>query len=131
MHFSLFFFIIIICNTSFAQNHFQKLINSPFVIKSLSGTQADGLYAPRDLDFHTDESRPNELWVINENSATFDPNFGGSTVTYYNAGSNEQWADYRKDSYSGHFMHTSSAISYQMVAVGIDESLSTAIIPTP
>ena len=33
-------------------------------------------------------------------------------MTYYNAGSNEQWADYRKDSYSGHFMHTASAISF-------------------
>ena len=112
MHFSLFFFIIIVCNTSFAQNHFQKLINSPFIIISLSGTQADGLYAPRDLDFHTDESRSNELWVINENSATFDPNFGGSTVTYYSAGTDSQWADYRKDSYSAHFMHTASAIAF-------------------
>ena len=92
--------------------HFQKLINSPFVITSLSGTQADGLYAPRDLDFHTGESRPNELWVINENSATFDSNFGGSTVTYYSAGTDSQWADYRKDSYSAHFMHTASAIAF-------------------
>ena len=92
------FWIIIIFNTSIAQNHFQKLINSPFVITSLSGTQTDGLYAPRDLDFHTDPDRANELWVINENSATFDPNFGGSTVTYYSAGTDSQWPDYRKDS---------------------------------
>ena len=91
-------FTIIITSTSHAQIHFQKLIGSPFVITTLSGTQADGLYAPRDLDFHTDPSRPNELWVINENSATFDPNFGGSTVTYYSAGTDSQWADYRKDS---------------------------------
>ena len=106
------FWIIIIFNTSIAQNHFQKLINSPFVITSLSGTQTDGLYAPRDLDFHTDPDRANELWVINENSATFDPNFGGSTVTYYSAGTDSQWADYRKDSYSAHFMHTASAIAF-------------------
>ena len=106
------FLIIIIFNTSIAQNHFQKLINSPFVITSLSGTQTDGLYAPRDLDFHTDPDRANELWVINENSATFDPNFGGSTVTYYSAGTDSQWADYRKDSYSAHFMHTASAIAF-------------------
>ena len=106
------FLIIIIFNTSIAQNHFQKLINSPFVITSLSGTQTDGLYAPRDLDFHTAPDRANELWVINENSATFDPNFGGSTVTYYSAGTDSQWADYRKDSYSAHFMHTASAIAF-------------------
>ena len=106
------FLIIIIFNTSIAQNHFQKLINSPFVITSLSGTQTDGLYAPRDLDFHTNPDRANELWVINENSATFDPNFGGSTVTYYSAGTDSQWADYRKDSYSAHFMHTASAIAF-------------------
>ena len=106
------FLIIIIFNTSIAQNHFQKLINSPFVITSLSGTQTDGLYAPRDLDFHTDPDRANELWVINENSATFDPSFGGSTVTYYSAGTDSQWADYRKDSYSAHFMHTASAIAF-------------------
>ena len=104
--------IMFICDTSYAQIHFQKLINSPFVITSLSGTQADGLYAPRDLDFHTDPERPNELWVINENSAIFDPNFGGSTVTYYSAGTDSQWADYRKDSYSAHFMHTASAIAF-------------------
>ena len=64
------------------------------------------------MDFHTDSSRANELWVINENSAIFDPNFGGSTVTFYNSGSDSQWADYRKDSYSAHFMNTASGIAF-------------------
>ena len=50
--------------------------------------------------------------MINENSATFDSNFGGSTVTYYNAGLENQWVDYRKDSYSGHFMNKASAIAF-------------------
>ena len=105
----LFYFYISYCH---AQNLFNKIINSPYTISVIQGIESDGLFKPRDLDFHTLPGRTNELWVINENSASFDQNFGGSTVTYYNAGSNEQWADYRKDSYSGHFMHTASAISF-------------------
>jgi len=96
----------------YAQGLFNKIINSPFTISLIQGIESDGLFMPRDLDFHRLPGRTNELWVINENSASFDLNFGGSTVTYYNAGSNEQWSDYRKDSYSGHFMHTASAISF-------------------
>ena len=37
---------------------------------------------------------------------------GGSTVTYYNTGLPEQTSEYRKDSFSGHFMHTASAFSF-------------------
>lgn len=112
MKFIYFIFILIFFEIPFAQSLFNKVIDSPFFILNLSGSSADGLYKPRDLDFHTDSSRPNELWVINENSAVFDPNFGGSTVTFYNAGSDSQWADYRKDSYSSHFMNTASAIAF-------------------
>ena len=112
MLFRLITIFLIFLNICFSQIYFNRLINSPFVIKKLAGTEDDGLNNPRDLDFHTDQNRSNELWVINENSATFDPNFGGSTVTYYNAGSENQWTDYRKDSYSGHFMNTASAIAF-------------------
>lgn len=112
MKFIYFILILIFFEIPFAQSLFNKVIDSPFFILNLSGSSADGLYKPRDLDFHTDSSRPNELWVINENSAVFDPNFGGSTVTFYNAGSDSQWADYRKDSYSSHFMNTASAIAF-------------------
>ena len=91
---------------------FNKIVEAPFFILNLCGTSDDGLFKPRDLDFHTDPNRANELWVINENSAIFDPNFGGSTVTYYNAGLEAQWADYRKDTFSAHFMNTASAIAF-------------------
>ena len=104
--------ICLLPSFSSSQNLFNRIINSPFTTSVVRGTEADGLFKPRDLDFHTDVNRPNELWVINENSASFDSNFGGSTVTYYNAGLDGQWADYRKDSYSGHFMHTASAIAF-------------------
>ena len=105
-------FVCFLTSASISQNLFNRIISSPFTISIIRGTESDGLFKPRDLDFHTDVNRANELWVINENSASFDLNFGGSTVTYYNAGSEEQWADYRKDSYSGHFMHTASAIAF-------------------
>jgi len=103
--------VFIICSIH-SQSLLQKVINSPFTVSVVQGTESDGLFKPRDLDFHTLPNRTNELWVINENSASFDLNFGGSTVTYYNAGLDNQWADYRKDSYSGHFMHTASAVSF-------------------
>ena len=112
MKFIYYFSIIFYFETSFSQSLFNNIIDAPFFILDLSGTSEDGLYRPRDLDFHTDSSRPNELWVINENSAIFDPNYGGSTVTFYNAGSDSQWMDYRKDSYSAHFMNTASAIAF-------------------
>ena len=185
---------------------------------TLRGTQQDGLITPRDLDFHKDIDRQNELWIINEGGTPYGSNTpyietvcipqnsnvtftiydsygdgmccsfgngyynvivcgvtvgsggnfgsqestsfsvstcdddtcavnevgvtisiltdnyggetswdivdddnstvygmhadaGGSTVTYYNAGQSNQWAEYRKDSFSGHFMHTASAIA--------------------
>ena len=103
---------LVIASASFSQTKFDKLISAPFVINQISGSETDGLKNPRDLDFNTYHSDMNELWVINENSATFDSNFGGSTVTFYNVGTDSQWTDYRKDSYSGHFMHTASAIAF-------------------
>ena len=103
---------LVIASASFSQTKFDKLISAPFVVNQISGSETDGLNNPRDLDFNTYHSDMNELWVINENSATFDSNFGGSTVTFYNVGTDSQWTDYRKDSYSGHFMHTASAIAF-------------------
>ena len=37
---------------------------------------------------------------------------GGSTVTFFDAGSEFQTSEYRKDSYSRHFMNTASALSF-------------------
>ena len=107
-----FIIFLFIFKTAYSQSLFNKIVEAPFFILNLSGTSDDGLFKPRDLDFHTDPNRDNELWVINENSAIFDPNFGGSTVTYYNAGLEAQWADYRKDTFSAHFMNTASAIAF-------------------
>ena len=40
----------------------------------LRGTQQDGLITPRDLDFHKDANRQNELWVINEGGTPYGNN---------------------------------------------------------
>jgi len=37
---------------------------------------------------------------------------GGSTVIYFDVGLNSQTSEYRKDSYSRHFMHTASSIAF-------------------
>ena len=98
-------------NILFSQNVIDNYVhigNSTII----RGSSSDGLKVPRDLDFHKDPNRDGELWVINETSAVFDDSNGGSTVTFYNAGSDSQWAEYRKDSFSAHFMHTASAIAF-------------------
>ena len=41
---------------------------------TLRGTQQDGLMTPRDLDFHKDVDRQNELWVINEGATPYGNN---------------------------------------------------------
>ena len=109
--FSLAITLINLLFVSFLQS--QNIIDS-FLIgnntTTLMGTYSDGLRTPRDLDFHKVAGRQNELWVINQNN-TGSRNHGGSTVTYYNAGQDSQWAEYRRDSWSGHFMHTASAIA--------------------
>ncbi len=97
---------------TFGQNIIDSYLIQANNTTTMRGDSSDGLHRPRDLDFHSSPERENELWVINEVSAIFDGTNGGSTVTYYNAGSESQWADYRKDSFSGHFMHTASAIAF-------------------
>ena len=97
---------------TFGQNIIDSYLIQANNTTTMRGDSSDGLHRPRDLDFHSSPERENELWVINEVSAMFDGTSGGSTVTYYNAGTENQWADYRKDSFSGHFMHTASAIAF-------------------
>ena len=41
---------------------------------TLRGSQQDGLDTPRDLDFHKDADRQNELWVINEGASAYASN---------------------------------------------------------
>lgn len=71
------------------------------------GTSADGVNQPRDLAFNKLLGRTDELWVVNHGGSA-----GGSTVTFFHAGKPNQVAQYRKDSYSGHFMRNVSAIAF-------------------
>lgn len=61
---------------------------------------------PQDLDFHP--HRPNELWIINKETAST----GGSTVMLTDVGSPNQKFDYRKDGNAWHFMSLPSAIAF-------------------
>jgi hypothetical protein len=68
---------------------------------------ADGLETPRDLAFHPTLTRF-ELWVVNKETE----NFGGSTTTYYNAGTADQDSDWRQDGNAWHFMSLPTGIDF-------------------
>lgn len=61
-----------------------------------------GLRVPRDLDFNPSGDR--ELWVVNRAD--------DSTVTYFKAGTPEQTAEKRIDSFALHFMEEVSSIAF-------------------
>lgn len=61
---------------------------------------------PQDLDFNP--TRNMELWVINKDiEAT-----GGSTVTIYNAGKENQTSQWRRDGNAWHFMSLPSSLAF-------------------
>ena len=66
------------------------------------GNAGDGLNVPRDLAFHP--ARRNELWVVNMDD--------DSTVTYLDAGTPQQKADWRLDAWGLHFMDAVSSIAF-------------------
>ncbi|MEO5674221.1 MAG: T9SS type A sorting domain-containing protein [Chitinophagales bacterium] len=70
-------------------------------------TSADGVSAPRDLDFATILS-DYELWIINKGTE----NSGGKTVTIYNAGLPGQTSDLRQDGNAWHFMSLPTGIAF-------------------
>ena len=74
---------------------------------TMIGNAADGLDGPRDLDFHPELSRK-ELWVISKETESF----GGTTVTYSNAGLSSQTSLYRKDGNSWHFMSLPTGLAF-------------------
>jgi outer membrane protein assembly factor BamB len=61
---------------------------------------------PQDIDFNP--TRPNELWIINKETAMT----GGTTVMLTEIGTPNQKFDYRKDGNSWHFMSLPSAIAF-------------------
>lgn len=68
------------------------------------GRADDGLNVPRDLAFHPDPDRADELWVVNRAD--------DSSVTFFGPGTEAQVADRRKDRYANHFMEEVSSIAF-------------------
>ncbi|MBL7938809.1 MAG: T9SS type A sorting domain-containing protein [Flavobacteriales bacterium] len=67
-------------------------------------TASDEVSQPRDLDF---KPNSNELWVLNKGTSN-----GSSVVIVHHAGMPEQTEEYRKDTHSGHFTITGSAMAF-------------------
>lgn len=71
------------------------------------GNSTSGLNKPRDLDFHP-VLKNYDLWIINEDTE----NQGGSTVTFFNAGTPAQAAVHKRDGNAWHFMSLPTAIAF-------------------
>jgi hypothetical protein len=65
------------------------------------------ILVPRDLAFHPEAGR-NQLWVINKG---LDGYPGGSTVTFYHPGEDDQSFEWRQDVNAGHFMSLPTGIA--------------------
>ena len=63
---------------------------------------SDGLFDPRDLEFHP--GRVNELWIANRGD--------DSMTIVHNTGLNNQTSETREDSNSNHFLEEVSAIAF-------------------
>ncbi len=81
-------------------------ITEPIDIQTLA-TSSDGLDFPRDLAFHPHRSR-RELWVINRDVEAD----GGSTLTLFNAGEDNQSSLWRRDGNAYHFMALPTALDF-------------------
>ena len=71
------------------------------------GNASNNLDQPTDLDFHTVLAK-RELWVINANTEAT----GGSTTTFYNAGTTDQDYEWRRDGNAWHFMSLPTGIAF-------------------
>ena len=89
-----------------AQAGVDKLLNETVSIKTI-GSARNNLVDPTDLDFNRDAGRENELWVLNQGG-----NLGGSTVTFYNPGQNDQTSLYLVDGNNWHFMAQCAALAF-------------------
>ncbi len=67
---------------------------------------SDRVIQPQDLDFHSQID--NQLWVINRGNDAQ----GGTTVTIFNPGKDDQTTEFRRDGNSWHFMAFPSGIAF-------------------
>ena len=69
-----------------------------------------------DIIINTDDWAKETSWILtgSDNETVYAKKLepGGSTVIFHDVGLNSQSSEYRKDSYSRHFMHTASSLSF-------------------
>lgn len=76
------------------------------LITTIANSDQD-ILVPRDLSFHPESAR-NQLWVLNKGLDGFP---GGSTVTFFHPGEDDETFEWRQDVNSGHFMSLPTAIA--------------------
>ena len=76
------------------------------------------LYTPRDMEFHPNPSRSDELWIINRGD--------GSITIVQNTGQGNQNILNRQDEYADHFMADVSALAFGQWDAEFDNIFSTA-----
>ncbi len=87
-------------------NILDDFVDTPIMISEIAGP-AELVNLPTDLDFHPVLSNK-ELWVINKDTE----NTGGSTVTIYNAGEDNQSEIWKRDGNAWHFMSLPTGIAF-------------------
>jgi len=86
--------------------------------ETVIASASDTLNVPRDLEFHPNSARPNELWVVNR--AT------DSITIISNAGQAGQSSQNRQDAYAYHFMEEPSAFAFGQSHSEFDYIFATA-----
>ena len=79
---------------------------------------SDKLSTPRDLEFHPDPLRNDELWVVNQGT--------DSMTIIHETSTPQQWSENRKDVYANHFMEEVSAIAFGVDHPEFDDQFATA-----
>ena len=106
------FFIEGILNDSPTSNLFYDLLP----MNGESQIWGDEIYFSTQIKIENDDWAKETSWRLTESNSEIvyarrlEP--GGSTVIFHDAGLNSQSSEYRKDSYSRHFMHTASSLAF-------------------
>lgn len=80
--------------------------NDPVI--TVIADSSDSISSPNDLEFHPFAERSDELWIINEGNL----NTGGSTVTLFAAGTDDQDALWLRDGNAWHFLSLPTQMAF-------------------
>ena len=110
-------YLVSACETVYASGgDFENIESTSFNVGSDCSNSC--LFGELELNIiiNTDDWAKETSWILTGNNPEIvyarrlEP--GGSTVIFQDAGLNSQSSEYRKDSYSRHFMHTASSLSF-------------------